>query len=198
MDKDKTGLERSILLLATSALGGIGALFTAINSLSDTVRKTVGIFAGFDKWQLGLAALALVAISLWLFRLSRLRRSVLLRPEALRLGRDNPAHLVGRVQDVAQLTRLCREQSLVFLEGESGAGKSALLQAGLVPALKGDPELLPIYVESLVGADWERDPRRFLAAALWTALDEASRSVLELKAAPAPDAVRAVIAAIPP
>jgi len=197
MDKDKTSLERTILL-ATSIVGGIGGLFAAINGLSETVRKTVGIFSGFNEWQLGVAALGLVAVSWWLFRLSRRRRSVLLRPDALRLGRDNPAHLAGRAQDIADLTRLCREQSLVFLEGESGTGKPALLQAGLVPALKGDSELLPIYVESLVGADWERDPQRFLAAALWTVLDEAARGVLELKAAPAPDAVRDVIAAIPP
>ena len=196
MDKDKTSIER-VILLATSIVGGVGGLFTAINGLSDSVRKTVRIFAGFNEWQLGVAALALVGVSWWLFRLSRRRRSILLRPEALRLGRDNPAHLVGRLQDIADLTRLCRGQSLVFLEGESGAGKSALLQAGLVPVLKSDPELLPIYVESLVGADWERDPRRFLAAALWTALDEPARTVLDLQTVPAPDALCAVIAAIP-
>jgi len=177
MEKDKTSLERTILL-ATSVVGGIGGLFTAINGLSDSVRKTVGVFAGFNEWQLGVAALALVAVSWWLFRLSRRRRSILLRPEALRLSRANPAHLVGRREDIDQLTRLCREEALVFLEGESGAGKSAILQVGLVPALKGHPGLLPIYVESLAGSDWERDPRTFLATALWSALDEASFSCL--------------------
>src|SRR5207253_10807910 len=54
--------------------------------------KAVGIFAGFNEWQLGVAAVALVAVSWWLFRLSRQRRSVLLHPEALRLERANPAH----------------------------------------------------------------------------------------------------------
>lgn len=85
----------------------------------------------------------------------------------------------------------------MFLEGDSGAGKSALLQAGLVPSLKNSPELLPIYVESLAGADWERDPRRFLAAGLWTALDEGARVVLALKVPPTSDAVYPVTAAIP-
>jgi hypothetical protein len=113
------------------------------------------------------------------FLLSRRRRSVLLRPEALRLERAHPAHLVGRANEVEELIRLCREQPLVFLEGESDCGKSALLQAGLVPALKSNRELLPIYVESLVGSDWERDPRRFLAAALWSTLDEAAQAALE-------------------
>jgi hypothetical protein len=70
MDKDKTSIERTVLF-ATSIVGGIGGLFTAINGLSDSVRKTVGIFSAFNEWQLGIAALALVAFSWWLFRLSR-------------------------------------------------------------------------------------------------------------------------------
>jgi len=195
MEKDKTGLERTILL-ATSVVGGIGGLFTAINGLSDSVRKAVGIFAGFNEWQLGVAALALVAVSWWLFRLSRRRRSVLLRPEALRLERANPAHLFGRREDIDQLARLCREESLVFLEGESGAGKSALLQAGLVPALRAHPGLLPVYVESLAGSDWERDPRTFLAIALWSALDEGSRELMGLKTVPGANAVHGILETI--
>jgi hypothetical protein len=127
----------------------------------------------------------------------RQRRSILRHPDALFLRRDNPAHLFGRADDIEQLILLCRKQSLVFLEGESGVGKSALLQSGLVPALKSDPELLPIYVESLIGADWERAPQRFLSAALWTALDDASRKILGITSAPAPDAVKAVLEAIP-
>jgi hypothetical protein len=196
MDKEKPSIERTILL-ATSVLGGLGGLFTAINSLSDSGRKIVGMFTKFDEWQLGFAAAALAALSLWLFRLARRRRSVLLRPEALRLERGNPAHLFGRADDVDQLARLCREESLVFIEGESGAGKSALLQAGLVPALKGHQSLFPIYIESLVGSDWERDPRTFLAAALWPALDEGSREILDLNSVPGPNALRAVLEAIP-
>ena len=78
MEKDKTGLERTILL-ATSVVGGIGGLFAAINGLSDSVRTAVGIFAGLNEWQLGVAAVALVVVS-WCCFLSRRRRSVL-RPE---------------------------------------------------------------------------------------------------------------------
>jgi hypothetical protein len=179
MDKDKSGLER-IVLLATGVVTAIAGLFAAINGLYDKIRNSVAIFAGFEKWQLGAVALALLAFGGWLIRLSHRRRSVLLRPDTLRLERNNPTHLFGRADDVDQLARLCREEPLVFLEGESGAGKSALLQAGLVPALKDHPSLLPVYIESLVGSDWEQDPRVLLAAALWSALDEASRRVLEL------------------
>src|SRR5882672_9834416 len=115
MEKDKTSVERTILL-ATSVVGGIGGLFAAINGLSDSVRKTVGIFAGFNEWQLCVAAVVLVGASWWLFHLSRRRRSVLLLPEALRLERANPAHLKGRTEDIDQLTVKCREEPLVFLE----------------------------------------------------------------------------------
>ena len=141
--------------------------------------------------------MALCALSAWLFKTSHQRRSVLLHPEALNLERGNSAHLVGRVEDIEQLARLCREDTLVFLEGESGAGKSALLQAGLVPALKHDPGLLSIYVESLVGPDWERDAWTFLARGLWSALNEEARRVMELNTVPAAGAVRPVLQAIP-
>ena len=196
MEKDKTSVER-IVLLATGVVTAMAGLFAGFNGLYDKFRNSVEILAGFEKWQLGAVAFVLVAFGVWLIRFSRRRRSVLLRPDALRLERANPAHLFGRREDVDQLTRLCREEPLVFLEGESGAGKSALLQAGLVPALKGHPGLLPIYVESLAGSDWERDPRTFLATALWSALDEPSRELIGLKRAPAANAVRTVLEAVP-
>jgi hypothetical protein len=195
MDRDKTSFGKNVLL-ATSIITVIGGLFTAINSLSETVKKFFGVFGGYNEWQLLAAALVLVAVSVWVFLLSRRRYSVLQRPEALRLERADPKHLAGRENDIEQLIRLCREQPLVFLEGESGCGKSALLQAGLVPMLKSNPELLPIYVESLVGSDWEQNPRRFLAAALWSALDEPAQAALELKTVPRADALRGVIEAV--
>ena len=79
MGDNKTGLEKT-LLLATSIVGGIVALFTALNGLFDRVKETSKVLSGFNEWQLGLASLALAAFSLWFFRLSRRRRSVLLRP----------------------------------------------------------------------------------------------------------------------
>jgi hypothetical protein len=197
MDKDRTSLER-IALLATGMVTAVAGLFAALNGLYDKFRSSIEILAGFEKWQLGAAAVALLAFGIWLIRVSRRRRSLLLRPEALRLERDNPAHLFGRADDIEQLARLCREEGLVFLEGESGTGKSALLQAGLVPALRNHPGLLPIYVESFVGPDWERDPRTFLATALWSSLDEASREALDLKAAPRANDLRNVLEAISP
>ena len=108
-------------------------------------------------------------------------------PDALRLQRDNPQHLIGRNEEIDDLVRTCQKQPLVFLEGKSGVGKSALLQAGLVPKLTGDPALLPVgdpalppvYVESLVGPgqDWVGEPRGYLAKAFEKALGESGREI---------------------
>jgi hypothetical protein len=125
MEKDKTGLERTILL-ATSVVGGIGGLFTAINGLSDSVRKTVGIFAGFNEWQLGVAALVLVALSWWLFRLSAGAARCCCSPRPSALERANPAHLFGRLEDIDQLTRLCREEPLVSSKASRARRSSGL------------------------------------------------------------------------
>ncbi|NNJ84552.1 MAG: hypothetical protein HKP13_06405, partial [Gammaproteobacteria bacterium] len=75
----------------------------------------------------------LVGLSLLWHGLSR--KSWLLRPEALRLDPDNPEHLRGREEDVKRLFYAVSTLPLVFLEGESGAGKSALIRAGLIAAL---------------------------------------------------------------
>jgi hypothetical protein len=74
------------------------------------------------------------------------RRSRLLRPEALLLKTDNPEHLKGREEDIDRLAGLCVEYQQVNLVGESGAGKSALIQAGLCPKLNTEAGLFPIYL----------------------------------------------------
>src|ERR1700719_3782683 len=114
MDKEKNSLER-ISLLATGVIGAVAGVFAAINGLSGNIKKSVEIFAALSNWQLGAAALALLVFGVWLIRLSRRRRSILLRPDALRLERGNPTHLFGRADDIDQLVRLCREELLVFL-----------------------------------------------------------------------------------
>ncbi|MGO8503790.1 hypothetical protein AB9F35_20110 [Rhizobium leguminosarum] len=163
-------IERTIFR-ATFAIGGIGSFLTALVGVSDQVKKSTSLFKDLPSWVSLLAAAALFVLCVWAFGKSR-RRSVLLRPEALRLERDRREHLVGREDDIEALSQLSRQHPLVFLEGESGAGKSALLQAGLVPDLANDTSLLPVYVQSIVGMDWERDPRLFLRSALLSVLGE--------------------------
>src|SRR5262249_38509899 len=77
----------------------------------------------------------LLAIAVWLLIKWRAQHSRILKPEALRLDRDNPEHLVGRVDDIEILFQQCLAKPIIFLEGESGSGKSALVRAGLLPRL---------------------------------------------------------------
>lgn len=67
--------------------------------------------------------------------------------------------------------------------GESGAGKSALVRSGLVPLLKENEKLLPVYMDTW-GQNWELGPATGLADAVWTALDDESRQKLELTGRP--------------
>ena len=128
---------------------------------------------------LGWAAVAaILCLGIWQLVVWRQKRSELVRPEALRLERDNPEHLVGREDDMAALEQKCRGHVLVFLEGESGSGKSALVRAGLLPRLRGSGQLLPLVV-SIWGTDWERGPQRELADELWARLDAGQREKLE-------------------
>ena len=51
----------------------------------------------------------------------------------------------GRDEEVAELLRLIKRQTLTVLFGLSGLGKSSLLNAGLFPQLR-DEDFLPIYI----------------------------------------------------
>lgn len=56
----------------------------------------------------------------------------------LRAFDSTKAHLFfGREQKVAELVELLRTEHLVMVVGDSGAGKSSLVKAGLVPAFRG-------------------------------------------------------------
>ena len=105
---------------------------------------------------------------------------------ALVLSRDDEAQLTapgqqqasvaleiaasGRQQDVNRLIeRISRDDyKLIVLYGQSGVGKSSIVQAGLVPALKlqaiGERDALPVLLQ--VYTDWARELGRLLAAGL--------------------------------
>jgi chromosomal replication initiation ATPase DnaA len=44
----------------------------------------------------------------------------------------------GRAEEIDELLRLVRRDTLTLLYGVSGLGKTSLLQAGLFPAIRGD------------------------------------------------------------
>ncbi len=64
------------------------------------------------------------------------RHSVLRKPERFLVSADNPKYLVGREEHILALTDECEHASLLFLIGESGTGKSALVRAGMLPQLR--------------------------------------------------------------
>jgi hypothetical protein len=60
---------------------------------------------------------------------------------------------VGRGEEIDELRRLVRRDTLTLLYGVSGLGKTSLLQAGLFPALREEDYLpVPIRLDYLEGA----------------------------------------------
>jgi len=105
------------------------------------------------------------------------RRSVLMVPKAFNLDRTRQDQLYGREELITKLIDEIRDNELIFLTGESGVGKSALLRAGLMPTLRGDDRLFPVYVSNL-GTDWDLDPPRKLFHAILSDLSEVERNTL--------------------
>jgi hypothetical protein len=178
-----------IVRAISGALIMITGILTAIAQFNDTLKKAVDSLGPLAElpiivWLL-VAAILLIA-GVFMLREGLARRSRLLRPEALLLKADNPEHLKGRSGDIERLASLCYEYQQVHLVGESGAGKSALIQAGLLPALEADRGLFPIYLD-VWGQNWQEGPRTALIHALWEALSEEDRETVGLTALPEPE-----------
>ncbi len=125
------------------------------------------------------ALLIVIAVLSFLIarRRSRDRRSRLVDATKLNLQAADPKHLWGREVDKKELQRFCESHVTVILDGESGAGKSALVQAGLIPELLATSFLFPVLVDQL-GA-WESVPE-MLADILWNRLsDEQKRRLVQ-------------------
>src|SRR4029078_341247 len=85
----------------------------------------------------------LIALCLSFFYFGKPKYSRVVNPDALRLDPANPTHLIGRAEDLDRLYSLCTSTALVFVIGESGAGKSAILQGGIIPRLEKNPSYIP-------------------------------------------------------
>jgi energy-coupling factor transporter ATP-binding protein EcfA2 len=133
------------------------------------------VLSGIPDWVTTASALflpaALFAFSVTLtFRAFR-RRSILLVPKAFSLDRGRQDQLYGREENIEQLTSILQENDLLFLTGESGVGKTALLRAGLLPILQKSKNIIPIYL-SHFGSDWATHPPRNLFAAIRSYLSD--------------------------
>jgi GGDEF domain-containing protein len=140
----------------TAALGAIEGALKAAGSLADQAVSLSKILTLPDPFSWAVA-IGLLALGIWIISLGNRRRSRLLRPDALRLRTDEPSHLKGRDDDLGNLVKLCRNHRLVFLVGESGAGKSALVRAGLCRQGVLPDTLVPIMLDGW-GDDWAEGP----------------------------------------
>ena len=155
------------LTAIVTALGGLGA------TLGQLLLKEKD---SQNQLLLGIsAALAFFGLY-WLARRWLARPSAIRKASALDIGRK---YLRGRDTDLDNVLNRLKDFPLVWLVGESGAGKSSLLELGLVPRLEEDPSFFPVYLEHW-GADWQRGPREGLCRALNEKLDDVTRKKLGL------------------
>lgn len=121
-----------------------------------------------QSWQtiVGLPALLVAARAAYrALRASRLKRPVAFELPAIsdvsEIYEDSVPDLdiqmAGRDRDTDDFLRLVNEGSLVFLKGDSGAGKSTFLKLGLGRALYHSGQWLPIYLDSW-RPDWRDGP----------------------------------------
>lgn len=84
-------------------------------------------------------------------------------PRALRLGEA----LYGRDREVRRLADLLVAERIVLLYSPSGAGKTSLIQAGLIPALRSRRfQVSPVIRVSQVSDDHRVDQNRYLVSTL--------------------------------
>ena len=185
MNEPKRTFDEKVKAIG-GAFAALTGILTFIAQFNETLKKAVdslGPLAELPLIVCLLVAVILLIVGVFTIREGLARRSRLLRPEALLLKVDNPAHLKGREEDIDRLYTLCDEYQQVFLVGESGAGKSALIQSGLCPALKADKRLFPIYL-NVWGQDWQEGPRTALTHGLWEALSGEDRRNSRADSAP--------------
>jgi hypothetical protein len=157
------------LELATGIIGALGGIVVALGGIIGNFTDFFGKIEAFNKpplWVFLTASSALFVLGLWLLIRRRTRYSRILESDALRLDRDNSEHLVGRAEDIDNLLQQCLIKQIVFLEGESGSGKSALVRSGLLPRLQHDKSILPLMLADLWVNYWERGPSEALKRAM--------------------------------
>jgi Novel STAND NTPase 1 len=145
--------------IMTALVSALSAAPEFFEKLTKGTRAAGSIVTGIKnlptegRW-IAAGILAVAAVATLLAAWSR--KSILLRPERFVLSADEPQHLVGREGEIRDLAEECERHPLVFLQGESGAGKSSMIQAGLLPFyLAGGKEsgpagrrLLPVRIDA--------------------------------------------------
>jgi hypothetical protein len=171
------------LQMATSPLVALGALSGAVLAGVHFLRPVLensGLIDSTFALPVAIVLPAAAAIALlWISFRFVARTSHLLRRERFDLRVRSPDDLLGRENDVEDLIDITQNFSLVFIDGESGSGKSSLIQYGFVPAVKETLTLLPVLVSRYSG-DWDTGLSLIAYDAIWVALKDVERNRLGL------------------
>lgn len=172
-----TGIVQNKLAVLSSLISTIIAILTAIVTFYDKTHEALKKFANVEPVTGIVIVVIAVGIAVWFAILGFSKRSALLRPERFLIDRTDPRFLKGREQEIDNLSSLCERHNLVFLEGESGSGKTSLARAGLVPACRDRGRLQPFYLD-LTGQRWESDMRLWISSEAWHQLNTLERATL--------------------
>lgn len=164
--------------------GAAGALILASQAIEAAQKLTVTL-GGASPRTLAALGVVLVISAIGMIATSGAERSKLLRPESFVLSADvdTSSSLRGRDRDLRDLVELCGSTPQVFLYGDSGVGKTALLRAGLWHALRSSRSLFPIYLSGL-SDDLSLSALTPIAARIWTELSDEQRAHLGLTMTP--------------
>jgi hypothetical protein len=180
------------LKVVSGVLSILIGLLALVPQVGENLSKAIEAFVKLPPFVWLFAAVILLIVGFFALLDGLSRRSRLLRPDALLLQVDQPRHLKGRLEDINQLSTLCNDSQQVHLVGDSGVGKSALIQAGLCQVLKSSRGLFPIHL-NVWGQDWETGPRTGLTMALWEVLSEDECRTLGLTEFPAADQLALIL-----
>ena len=147
---------KAYVALLTGTAAGISAGTGLVKTATEGIKALQGLPVE-TKWIVA-AIFALVTVLFIVAALSR--RSELKDQERFLISADDPNQLVGREEEIKHLAVQCQRHGMVFLTGDSGSGKSALVRAGLAHSLRtgGEPtkginDLFPLVVD-LSGVRW--------------------------------------------
>jgi hypothetical protein len=116
------------------------------------------------------------------------RRSKLLLQDRFDLRVRKPEDLLGRNNDIRDLSTLLAGTNLLLIDGESGSGKSALVEFGLVPQLRENDTHAVVRLADYAG-DWDLGLARKIFDEVWRTLSDTEREQVGFKARPSVGAV---------
>jgi chorismate mutase len=158
-----TNRTTAVAGLLAAVVGLLTAFFDAFNKFGDkwAALKTL---PWWSRWSL---AGLLLLLAIYLIKAAFAGKSRLLRPDRFLIRSDEPRFLKGREREVEELGHLATRERLIFLDGESGSGKSALVRAGLLPWCETRAARpLPLLID-LSGAVWDAGLTDLFGRDLW-------------------------------